>query len=92
MYPGDVASLMAYCAPAIATITLINNECLFRGVGRVKKSVRPGGGATTPIVPGRVREGGHLSRPARVVSYPDPDSHSSGCHFSRSGDVIHPLL
>ena len=28
-----------------------------RAVGRVKNSVRPGGGATTPIVPGRVREG-----------------------------------
>ena len=28
------------------------------GVGRVKNSVRLGGGATTSIVPGRVREGG----------------------------------
>ena len=40
----------------------IKNNCIpyavNRGVGRVKNSVRLGGGATTPIVPGRVREGG----------------------------------
>ena len=28
----------------------------------------------------------------RVVSYPDPDSHSCGWITSRSGDVIHPQL
>ena len=31
---------------------------LSRGVGRVKNLVQPGGGASTPIVPGRVWEGG----------------------------------